>query len=72
MKKICIILPEEFPVPATKGGAVETLVNSIIDENEKEKKIEITCVTRYEKKAYEKSKKYKQNLYFLECTLIKK
>ncbi len=63
MKKICIILPEEFPVPATKGGAVETLVNSIIDENEKEKKIEITCVTRYEKKAYEKSKKYKHTKF---------
>ena len=63
MKKICIILPEEFPVPATKGGAVETLVNSIIDENEKENKIEITCVTRYEKKAYEESKKYKHTKF---------
>ncbi len=63
MKKICIILPEEFPVPATKGGAVETLVNSIIDENEKENKIEITCVARYEKKAYEESKKYKNTKF---------
>ncbi len=66
MKKICIILPEDYPVPATKGGAVETLVNNIIDENEKEKKIEIICVARYEKKAYEESKKYKNTkfIYF--------
>lgn len=66
MKKICIILPEEFPVPATKGGAVETLVNSILDQNEIENKVEITCVTRYEKKAYQKSKEYKHTkfIYF--------
>lgn len=63
MKKICIILPEEFPVPATKGGAVETLVNKILDQNEIENKIEITCVTRYEKQAYKKSKEYKNTKF---------
>ena len=63
MKKICIILPEEYPVPATKGGAVETLVNRIIDENEKENKLDITCVTRYEKNAYIKSKEYKNTKF---------
>ncbi|MBR2786953.1 MAG: glycosyltransferase family 4 protein [Clostridia bacterium] len=63
MKKICIILPEEYPVPATKGGAVETLVNKIIDQNEIENKVKITCVARYEKDAYIKSKEYKNTKF---------
>ncbi|MCI8485608.1 MAG: hypothetical protein HFJ20_00455 [Clostridia bacterium] len=66
MKKICIVSPEGFPVPATKGGAIETLINNIIDENEKKKKIEIICVARYEKEARKQSKKYRNTkiLYF--------
>ena len=35
MKKICIICVSGFPVPAVKGGAIETLVQELIDENEK-------------------------------------
>lgn len=56
--KVCLIMPNIFPVPATRGGACETLVNNIIDENEKKKEVEITCVSIFEKEAYEKSKKY--------------
>ena len=33
-KKICFIMPNVFPVPATKGGATETIVNNVLDENE--------------------------------------
>lgn len=56
--KICLITPNVFPVPATKGGACETLVNNIIDKNEKERKVEITCISIFEEEAYERSKKY--------------
>lgn len=56
--KICLITPNVFPVPATKGGACETLVNNLIDENEKEGKLEFICVSIFEKTAFEKSKKY--------------
>lgn len=34
MKRIAIITPCILPVPATKGGAVEELINKIIDDNE--------------------------------------
>ena len=66
MKKICIISPEGYPVPATKGGAIETLINSILDENEEQNKMEIVCVARYEKKAKLQSKNYKNTkmIYF--------
>ena len=50
--KVCFITPNVFPVPATKGGACETLVNNLIDENEKQKKLSIICVSVYEEEAY--------------------
>lgn len=35
MKKICIVCVSGLPIPAIKGGAIETLVEHIINENEK-------------------------------------
>lgn len=57
--KVCFITPNVFPVPATKGGACETLVNNLIDENEKQKKLSIICVSVFEEEAYKLSKQYK-------------
>ena len=51
MKKICIISAGALPVPAVLGGAIETIINNIIDENEKDKKLEITIVSKYNKQA---------------------
>ncbi len=59
MKKVCLVLPNCLPVPAVKGGAIESLVENLIKENEKGKKIDITCVSLYDKEALEKSNKYK-------------
>ena len=53
MKKVCFIIPNFFPIPATKGGAVETLVTNLINVNEKEHLIDFSCVCPYEEKAYE-------------------
>lgn len=58
-KKICFIMPNVFPVPAVKGGATETIVNNIIDENEKKQELDITCISIYDEKAAIKSKSYK-------------
>jgi len=58
MKKICFITQCSLPVPTTKGGAVETLVEYIINENEINKKYEITVISIGEEKAKELSKKY--------------
>lgn len=72
MKKICFITPNVFPVPAVKGGAVETLVEEIISENEKSNKLEITCFSSYDKKAFEESKKYKSTKFIFTKNLENK
>lgn len=47
MIKICILIGSGFPVPATKGGAVETLLETIIHEYEKHNNdFELTIITR--------------------------
>ena len=58
MKKICIITQCSLPVPTTKGGAVETLVEYLINENEKKKIFKFTIVTVGDKEAEKISKKY--------------
>lgn len=63
MKKICIISPDGFPVPAVKGGAVETVINNFIDLNEKYNDLDIVCLSVYDKNAYEKSKNYKHTKF---------
>lgn len=56
------------PVPATKGGAVENLIEDLLDENEKQSKFEFSVLSIYEKKAAEKSKEYKHsNFHFVKC-----
>ena len=59
-KNICLILPNVFPVPAVKGGACETLVETLIKENEKSDRINITCISIFDEEAYKKSKQYKK------------
>lgn len=63
-KKICLFPTIMFPVPNVKGGAIETLITNIIDENEKENKLDITVISIDDPKAKEKSKKY-QNTQFI-------
>ena len=62
-KNVCLIVPNVFPVPAVNGGACETLVETLIKENEKLNKINITCVSIYDEKAYKKSKEYKNTKF---------
>ena len=57
--KILIITPGKLPVPATCGGAVENLIQQLLDDNEKNTNFEFTVFSLYEEKAFEYSKKYK-------------
>ena len=57
--KVTIVSPCDLPVPATKGGAVATLIENLINQNEINKKIELTVISSYDKKAKELSQKYK-------------
>ena len=57
--KICLITPQFFPVPAVRGGAVEQLITMLVEENEIEHKMDITCVSVGDEKAEAISKKMK-------------
>lgn len=72
-KNICIITPGELPVPAIRGGAVETLVNNFVDINEIDKKFKITVISAFDKKAKEIAYKYHEtNIIFIKNKKIYK
>ena len=50
MKKICISIVSDKPVPAVNGGAIETLLQSLIDMNEIYHKYEFVILTIFSKK----------------------
>lgn len=47
-----------YPVPASKGGAVSTLVELLVAGNEIKKLVDMTVVSYYDEKAFELSGKY--------------
>lgn len=57
-RNILIITPGGLPVPATDGGAVQNLIESIIKENNDRLECNITIISPYDQHAYEKSKLY--------------
>lgn len=58
--KVAILTSGVAPVPPTKGGAVECLVEHILNENEINKEIDIDLYSIYEKDAELISQKYKK------------
>ena len=61
MKNICIFIADSngrYPVPASKGGAVATLVELLIAGNEEKKLQDMTVVSYYDEQAVRLSKKY--------------
>lgn len=63
MKKICVILPTKLPIPTVLGGAVEDLVEKIINENEVKYQYDFTIITIFNQKAHELSKKYQHTKF---------
>lgn len=61
--KIAIITSGVAPVPATMGGAVENLVEYLIDENEKSNNVEIEIYSIYDLEAKEISQHYKNTTF---------
>lgn len=61
MKNICIFIADSngrYPVPASKGGAVATLVELLIAGNEEKKLLDMTVVSYYDGEAVRLAKKY--------------
>lgn len=71
MKKIALVLPEVYPVPAVKGGAIEELVTILIEQNEIEKKAELVVFSMENEQARERAKEYKHTkmVYIPKTTL---
>lgn len=69
MKKILFISPMRLPIPAVKGGAVETIIDNIIFMNEIEKRFDLTVISVFDlslssqksKNTYTKFLYYKPN-----------
>lgn len=59
MKRICFITQCVLPIPTVKGGAVETLVEYLMDENENKKNFEFIVYSVSDKKAEVEVDKYK-------------
>lgn len=79
--KILMISPKAYPVPAIKGGAVETLLTNFIEKKEldSDKEIELDVITRYDSEAQKISANYKNTKILaenfekhLKCSLLKK
>ena len=69
--KIALVSPMLLPVPSIRGGAVEMLTTYLIEENEKQKKLDIDLYTIYDKKLEEFSYK-KTNIIKIKTNIVKK
>ncbi|MCD8372138.1 MAG: hypothetical protein LUD27_02425, partial [Clostridia bacterium] len=70
--KVLIVSPcVNLPVPAVKGGAVSTLIEDIVRENEEQQKMELTVLSIYDAEAEIKSKNYSNAKFcFVKCPAL--
>lgn len=59
MKNVLMISPCDLPIPAVKGGAISTLIESLVKENSIHRKINIELISIYDFIAEDSSKKYR-------------
>lgn len=73
-RTICIDCFSHLPVPAVRGGAVETLFTILMEENERFQRINLVIVSPYDRDAQRESLKYKHTkiVYVKKCDTIKK
>ena len=85
MRNIAIMCPSVLPVPSVKGGAIETIIDGLIRENEKRPRFHFTVFSEYDISAEEKSRQFKntdfvfvktnihiEKLYYLFYRAVKK
>lgn len=65
--KIAIVCSSGLPVPAVKGGAIETLVEIICKENELYKKLDIDVYSIHDQEAIARSKEYEKTNFIYLC-----
>lgn len=62
-RTIAIICPSKYPVPATSGGAIETLIEIFLDENEIYKECDFLVYSYFDGNAKEESREYKNTKF---------
>lgn len=72
MEKILLVTSNLLPVPAVKGGAIETLIQILIEENELQHKAELYILCRYDQEAELTAKNYKYShiIYYKEASKL--
>lgn len=66
MKKLTILTADSngaYPVPAVKGGAVSTLIEHLVQENELQKSVDLRVISFFDSDAFEKSGEYKNTQF---------
>jgi len=63
MNKIIIVNNGDLPLPAVKGGAVETLIDLLVNENEKYGDFQFEIYSNYDEKAIKESQKFKNSKF---------
>lgn len=58
MRKVCVIMGGVMPVPAVCGGAIETLVTSLVKKYSKEDGFELTICSVYHPEAVKVAKQF--------------
>ena len=64
MRKICVIMGGVMPVPAVCGGAIETLVTSIVKKYSREDGFELTICSVYHPEAVKAARQYPDVRFF--------
>lgn len=65
MKRICLIAPGLLLVPATQGGAIETLMTSLIEENEKHGLLDLTVVAPYDDESRRRAERLRHTRFIM-------
>lgn len=70
--KIALITASPRPIPATQGGATQTMMTHLIDVNEEVKEHDFFVFSYYEKEAEREAQKYKHSKFFFyaPCNIV--
>ncbi|MDO5381699.1 MAG: glycosyltransferase family 4 protein [Eubacteriales bacterium] len=73
MEKIVLVNPWVLPVPGVKGGAIESLIDILIDQNEIYHRFDFIVISIYDKDAERVAEKYKYTQFiYIKSTFISK
>ncbi len=68
-KRVALLLPPGLPVPAVQGGAVETLIQHLVEENQQQKQLELAVVCQWDEQAAALYGRWPQTLFHPQAPL---